>query len=307
MKSFLDTFFTEEQDRVYFFEGNKPSMRRYKLPEGQYRVIDEKEAIEVILSSDDITLLHNILKNTQALKTVSQTNKSLLDQLFEQFLAGARTTILDKPYLVYDIETTFTGNNITDQHFEMAYYISTDDQHTQDDFRYHYIDAGGARSFCDLLLGYDGYIIWYNQIWFDNPVLATNAWYGEEEIRILNEKSIDPFLFLRELTGKRMSLNNVASALISTGKTLSSGKEGEMLLQQYKKTWDKATLQKVKNYCKNDVHITFGVFLYLLSYNALHVEDKSYPYDLAMLMTLWWQSSKQIETAQISSSLFTID
>jgi DNA polymerase-2 len=46
--------------------------------------------------------------------------------------------------------------------------------------------------------------------------------------------------------------------------------------------------KKVKNAtsCKNDVRITFGVFLYLLSYNALHVDDKSYTYDLETLLQL---------------------
>lgn len=305
VKSFLDTFFPEEQNRVYFFEGNKPSMRRYKLPEGEYRVIDEKEAIEVLLKTEDVTQLHNILKNTQAMKQASNANKSLFDQLLDQFLEGNGKTILDKPYLVYDIETTFTGNNITDQHFEMAYYMSTDDEHTAENFRYHYIAADEAKRFCDFLLAYDGYIIWYNQIWFDNPVLALNAWYGNAEIEILNKKSIDPFLFLRKLTGRRMSLNNVATALISSWKTLSSGKEWEMLLQKYKKTGDAATLKKVKEYCKNDVHITFGVFLYLLSHDALHVEDKSYPYELTTFMHMGWLKSVEQETPQETSSLFT--
>jgi uncharacterized protein YprB with RNaseH-like and TPR domain len=83
-----------------------------------------------------------------------------------------------------------------------------------------------------------------------------NVGYGKAEIDILNQKSLDPFLFLWKLLGKRMSLNNVAQALISSGKTLTSGKEGEELLQQYKKTKNEKLLTKVKKYCKNDVHIT---------------------------------------------------
>lgn len=307
VKSFLDTSFPEEQDRLYFFESNKPVMRRYKLGGGAFRVVDEKEAIEVMLPPDDVTQLHNMLKNTQAMKQMSKESKSLLDQLLEQFLEWARVEILGKPYLVYDIETTFVWNHLRDQHFEMAYYISTLDEHSEK-FAYHYVDASSAKKFCDFLLAYDGYIIGYNQIWFDNPVLAMNAGYGDTEIEVLNKKSIDPFLFLRQLTWRRMSLNNVATALISSWKTLSSGKEWEMLLQHYKKTGDAATLTKVKNYCKNDVHITFGVLLYLLSYNALHVDDKSYNYDLAALMHLGGHRSSVVEVSpDLVSSLFTED
>ncbi len=305
IKSFLDTSFPEEQDRLYFFESNKPVMRRYKLGTDTFRLVDEREAIEVILWPDEISHLHNTLKNTQAMKQLASDNKSLLDQLLWQFIGWSRQAISGKPYLVYDIETTFTGNEIHDQHFEMAYYISTDDTHTQDSFKYHYVGSDQAKKFCDHLLAYDGYIIGYNQIWFDNPVLALNVWYGEAEIQELNRKSIDPFLFLWQLTWRRMSLNNVATALISSGKTLTSGKEWEMLLQQYKKTGDNSLLQKVKNYCKNDVRITFGVFLYLLSYNALHVDDKSYTYDLETLLQLGWYTDKTPVTAELSSSLFT--
>ena len=99
-------------------------------------------------------------------------------------------------------------------------------------------------------------------------------------MEILNKKSIDPFLFLWRTLKRRMSLNNVSQALISSGKTLTSGKEGEELLQEYKKTGDKKLLSKVKKYCKNDVHITLGVFLALLKHKKIHVEGKMYEFGL---------------------------
>jgi hypothetical protein len=154
--------------------------------------------------------------------------------------------------------------------------------------QYKYIDRINMKRYCDYLLAYDGRIIWYNQIWFDNPVLCMNVWYGKEEIDILNKKSIDPFLFLWKTLWKRMSLNNVAQALISSWKTLASGKEWEWLLQEYKITWDEKTLRKVKKYCRNDVHITLWVFLALLKHKKIHVEGKMYEFWLEDILTKWW-------------------
>jgi hypothetical protein len=45
---------------------------------------------------------------------------------------------------------------------------------------------------------------------------------GEDDIKKLNEKSIDLFLFVRAMTGKRLGLNKIAEALVNVSKTLSS-------------------------------------------------------------------------------------
>jgi len=44
----------------------------------------------------------------------------------------------------------------------------------------------------------------------------------EEDIQKINEKSIDLFLFVRAMTGKRIGLNKIAEALVSISKTLGS-------------------------------------------------------------------------------------
>jgi predicted PolB exonuclease-like 3'-5' exonuclease len=41
--------------------------------------------------------------------------------------------------------------------------------------KFTYIDPEGYKKFFDFLLNYDGYIIGWNQIGFDNPVTAYNA------------------------------------------------------------------------------------------------------------------------------------
>jgi len=121
----------------------------------------------------------------------------------EEYRAGNLRQILGKPYLVYDIETTFGSG--TGQYFEMSYDISSADDHSEE-FAYTYVDRTNMKELADRLLAYDGWIIGYNNIAFDNPVLMKNCGYGEKEIAILNKKSIDPFLVIQKLTGRRMSL-----------------------------------------------------------------------------------------------------
>jgi uncharacterized protein YprB with RNaseH-like and TPR domain len=301
LTSFLKQFLSDEQVRVYFFEQNKPTFRCYRT-DSWYRFVDEKERIETYLDSHDITTLHNLLKDSRAIKDHKQ-QKSVLDGLLENFYAWQWTHIHWKPFVVYDIETTFYGSHITDQHFEMAY--SVDSSTVQDHWcTYVYSDAHSSKQLCDFLLSYDGYIVWYNHISFDNPVLVHNAWYGPPELAILNEKSIDPFLFLWKLTGKRMSLNNVAQALIATWKTLSSWKEWEQLLKEWKKTWNSRVLETVKKYCKNDVEITLWVFLYLLTYSSIQVDDTPYSFTLETLMSLWMRQSNSDQDSFTNGSLF---
>lgn len=69
-----------------------------------------------------------------------------------------------------------------------------------------------------------------------------------------------------------MGLDAMANALLGTGKTLSSGAEGQELLEKWFQHGDQAAGEKVKLYCKNDVEITLGVFLYLLRHQGVYLE-----------------------------------
>ncbi len=270
-------------DRRYFFEANSPFFRFQKLPEAKYRFVDEKEKIELVVSEEELAQLHTLLMDKHRVVSM-QKQKTIDQQLFEEFQQWAYRTIADKPYLVYDIETTFSPTAYNKQFFEMAYAL--DSAHEGDKAtQFYYVDDTNLHKFCDHLLAYDGRLIGYNHIWFDNPVILKNAGYSDAEVASLNQKSIDPFLFLYRLTGRRMSLNSVASSLISVGKTLASGREWTQLLKEYKETGDKKTLEKVKAYCKNDVYITHGVLLYFLKYMRLNVDESQYTFSLDDLIT----------------------
>lgn len=269
----------KEGHRLYFFERNKPIFRIQLLGEDRYRFVDEVEKLELFVDEDGVNQMHNILKDKGKMRTIQKENKTILDQLLHEFQQGQWNLIEDKPFVVYDIETTYTGNGISDQHFEMAYSISSADDNSET-MQYKYIDRDTMIKYTDYLLDYDGRIIGYNQIGFDNPVMIDNLGYTKEQLEILNKKSLDPFLFIYKLLGKRMKLGVVAQALVTSWKTLESWAEGSKLLELWKNSGDKKALSKVKRYCKNDVQITLGVFLSLIKNKKINIEGKTYEFSI---------------------------
>jgi hypothetical protein len=55
---------------------------------------------------------------------------------------------------------------------------------------------------------------------------------------------------------------------------LSSGAEGQELLDKWFRDGNIRALEKVKEYCKNDVEITLGVFLYMIYYQSVDLDGK---------------------------------
>ena len=116
------------------------------------------------------------------------------------------------------------------------------------------------------------YIIWFNNFAFDNPITIKQGWFWEEELNIVNKKSLDIFYFMRNITGKRVSLNKLSEAFIGIKKTLESWEKGETLWKQYQETWDEKFLNEFKKYCKNDVRMTAFILLYLLHFKKVFID-----------------------------------
>lgn len=122
----------------------------------------------------------------------------------DEFKIGKYDQILGKPYLVYDIETT-VADDIRSAKFIIAYAASPEPVAEGDtNMKYECVMIEDLKDFVDKMLAFDGYIVGFNQIWFDNPVSLWNAGYGEKEIEILNNKSIDLYVFFQNLTKKRI-------------------------------------------------------------------------------------------------------
>jgi len=281
----------EESPRTYFFERGRAFFRMYKNGD-QYRLVDEVEKLDLRLDADDMNRLHNFMKDKGKLKSVMR-NQSMMDILLEAFAGWAHKTILWKPYIVYDIETTF-GENIKGQQFEMLYSIDSSKDHTHG-LEYEYVDNDNVEDYARKVLDYDGWIIWYNSLHFDNPVLCKTVWYTQEQLEEIQRKSLDPFKLLHALTWRRMSLSNVSKALVGTGKTLGSWAEWSEYLKKYKETGMEKYLEKVKEYCKNDVEITLWVLLYMLEYKHIQLDWKQYDTGEESLLTNWCWVEEEVE------------
>lgn len=75
--------------------------------------------------------------------------------------------------------------------------------------KYKLVEEESAQKFADYLLKFDGWIVGFNQIGFDNPVMLYNTDFDEEKLAILNNKSVDIFYFMRQRIGRKIGLNKL--------------------------------------------------------------------------------------------------
>jgi hypothetical protein len=92
----------------------------------------------------------------------------------EEFKTGKFRETLGKPYLVYDIETSLIPDN--NDLKQVEYYLGYSMEET-DDGRMDYtcITKEDLPAFVEKMLNFDGYIVGFNQIYFDNPVCIYNV------------------------------------------------------------------------------------------------------------------------------------
>lgn len=300
LKEFLKDI-SKEWNIVYFFESNQPVFKITKQS-NWFCLSDEKEKIQVELSEDEINKLHSQLKNDKQIKKSMKENKTITQRLFDEFREKKFETIEWKPYLVYDIETVWDINNLQTMKFMLWYSIISNENHIKT-MKYRPVEEDAIKRFVEYMLNFDWWIIWYNNIHFDNPVSIYNANMWESEIDILNNKSIDLFQFIRNLTWKRIWLDKVSQNLISVWKTLESWQEWEKYLKQYMQNKDQEAYKKVKSYCKNDVKMTLGVLLYFLKHNYIHIWEKDFEYDIKKFVELANQQ-KSTKNKEVIDSLF---
>jgi len=277
--------YLKDINEVYFLEG-WDFIFKIEKKENWIVLIDNKEKIILNLTSTDLKKLHNILKwnnNTKSLKI--KENKTIFQTLLEKFKEWKLNFINWKPFLVYDIETIWPTADLKKTKFVIAYSVISNEDHSKN-IKFKYINQKNLKKFVDYIINFDGYIVGYNNIYFDNPVIIYNTIWDEKIIEKINRKSLDIFLFLWNLTWRRLWLDTVSRALVWVKKTLSSWKEWEKYLKEYEKTWDTKLLEKVKNYCKNDVRMTLWILLYFITNNKIFLDWKEYEYDLETFLKL---------------------
>ena len=274
LKAYLKDLFKEGDDVYYFFRW-QPTLRFSKLDADEILLVDEREKIELYANSDVINQLHNMCKNDKQITKQQKNSKSQSKLLEDAINAGEFQQINGKNYIVYDIETTYATKDLTQTKFLLGYaYIMKEGK---GEYRYIWPDA--LPKFVDFMLSFDGYIIWFNSIWFDNPVSVYNTpGWTKEMIETIDAKSLDLYLFMLHLTKKRIWLNRLANALVWVQKTLESWAEWEVLMKKYEETGDEQYLKEFKKYCKNDVKMTLLVLIYLLKYQKVDMDNEEYEY-----------------------------
>ncbi len=297
---FFKKIFREGKD-IYYCNRSEIIFSFSQTENNEIIIRDEREKIEIIIDEEGKKELHNIIKNF-IIKKEKQTGQKTIEQiLMDEFSSGAYSTINNKPYMVYDIETTLS-DDIKDAKFLLWYAMYPAENNKME---YEYIDQNNLTEFVQKMIDFDWYIIWYNNIWFDNPVCIYNCWKTEEDLNEINDKSIDLYVFLNKLTGKRLGLNKVASALVGIQKTLESWAEWETLWKKYQETKDLKYLEEFKIYCKNDVRMTALLTLYLIHFKKIFIENEEKIFDEEDFLKLSNTKEKnEKETNHQETSLF---
>ena len=245
---------------------------------------DEREKIELHADKSVLAKIGALVKDSKKMATQSRQAESIEQTLTKAFETWQLATINDRDYLVYDIETSYANNDLRTLDFYLGYaYVVQWGKGT-----YRYIEKDNLSKFLDFMLEFDGYIIGFNSLAFDNPVTLYNAlaslWPVDDndynnKLEILDKKSLDIFQFVQNLTKVRMWLNRLSRALVGVGKTLESGKEWENLWKQYQE-WDEKSLKILKDYCKNDVKMTYLSLRYILYYQKLSLNNDDITYTI---------------------------
>ncbi|USN57206.1 MAG: hypothetical protein H6766_01785 [Candidatus Peribacteria bacterium] len=151
---------SKKGSQVIFFQRSTPQVQIGFDTEIPY-IRDITNRIELQLDEETISKCHQLLKNQKTITRLNKDNKSIDQNLRDDFVAGNHRLIHNKPYLVYDIETTYATNNLRDAKFLIAYVINSDPDGTAN---FQHIPDIRAEQLFDYMLNFNGYIIGYNHV-----------------------------------------------------------------------------------------------------------------------------------------------
>ena len=269
-------FAFREGNEVFYFERGNVAFK-VALENNTFSLTDEVDKIQVQIPADHKWGLNDLVKKFVIKKQRQIWQKSIEQILMEAFKSGGFSHILGKKYLVYDIETSMIGDRLEDTEFYIGYSM---EELNDGSMHYECILKENLNEFVEKMLTFDGYIVGFNQIWFDNPVSVYNAGGSQTDIDALNAKSIDLYVFIQQMTKKRIGLNKLSEALIGISKTLESGADVETMRNQRKQTGEEDILNEIKKYCKNDVRMTALLFMYFLYFKKIYIDEQEYLYDI---------------------------
>ena len=305
VNDFFKIVFREWNDVMYFDRWNP--LLNLQLIDNEILITDEVDNIQIQIPSNDKSELNHLM-----IRYISKKQKQIWQKTIEQLLMDAFVqwefySILGKPYLVYDIETSLISWEVSSQNFPEYYLWFSMEELEPGKMTYTCIMEDDLKDFVNKMLSFDWYIIGFNQIYFDNPVSVYNAWLTEKEVEIINKKSLDLYIFFQQLTWRRMWLNRISDSLVWVTKTLDSWADVENLRKERKASNDNIILKKIQEYCKNDVRMTALVLLYLLHFKKVDLDNEEYQFDVQQLIDMSQPIEKKPTTDRhTSSSLFNM-
>ncbi|MDR3169052.1 MAG: ribonuclease H-like domain-containing protein [Candidatus Peribacteria bacterium] len=290
-------FAFKEGKELFYFEKNNVSFK-ISLLGNSLHLLDEIEKIEVEVPIDNKGALQDLIKR-YIIKKQKQIGQKTIEQLLvDEFTAlGGFSTLLGKPYIVYDIETSLIGSRLEDVEFYIGYSM---EESADGKMTYTCITLETLPAFVEKMLAFEGYIVGFNQMYFDNPVCIYNVSMDAAAtlaaIKTLNEKSIDLYVFISQLTNTRIGLNKICEALIGVSKNLEGGGASvENLRKEWKTAGDTKIFKKIQDYCKNDVRMTALLFFYFLHFKKLYMNSEEYLFDLPKFLTYAKPLEKKID------------
>jgi len=301
VNDFFKIAFHEWNEVIYFDRWNP--LLSIQLLEGQIHITDEIDNIQIQIPENDKSQLNHLMIRYISKKQKQIWQRTIEQILMDKFVEWTFFNILSKPYIVYDIETSLISWEISKQNFPKYYLWYSMEEVQPWKMVYSCIMEEDLKWFVDKLINFDWYVIWFNQIYFDNPVSVYNAWLTGKEVEILNNKSLDLYVFFQQLTGKRLWLNKISDSLVGVSKTLDSWADVEWLWKEWKSSADTKILKKIQEYCKNDVRMTALVLMYLLTFKKVDLDNEEFQFDIEQFIKL--SVPKKIENTGIKSdSLF---
>ena len=212
VNDFFKIAFREWNEVMYFDRWNP--LITIQLIDNQIYIADEIDNIQIQVPMNDKSSLNHLMIHYISKKQRQIWQRTIEQILMDTFVEWKFYDILWKPYLVYDIETALISWEVSSQNFPEYYLWFSMEELEPGKMTYSCIMKEDLLRFVQKMLDFDGYIIWFNQIYFDNPVSVYNAWLTDKEVEILNKKSLDLYVFFQQLTWRRMWLNKISDSLV---------------------------------------------------------------------------------------------
>lgn len=303
VNDFFKIVFRNWHEVMYFDRGNP--LLNIQLIDNDIHITDEVDNIQIQIPANDKSSLNRLMIRYISKKQRQVWQRTIEQILMDTFVEWKFYSALWKPYIVYDIETALISWEVNEKNFPEYYLWFSMEEVEAGKMQYSCIMMEDLKDFVQKLIDFDGYIIWYNQIYFDNPVSAYNAWLTNDEVKILNDKSLDLYVFFQQLTWRRMWLNKVSDSLVWVSKTLDSWADVESLWKEWKESNNQKILKKIQEYCKNDVRMTALVLMYLLHFKKVDIDNEEYTFDTDKFIELSRPMEKKTDVSNaVNWSLF---